>query len=242
MKAFIKIAVIIAVLIAASIFWPVHEWMQSLIVWVKASGAWGVAAFAVIYIVAAVMLIPGSILTLGAGFLYGPFWGTLLVSPVSVAAAFVAFSLARGRLRPWVEKKIQGNARFDVVDKAVGEEGFKIVTLMRLSPIFPYVFLNYALGLTGVKATSFILASFIGMLPATFLYTYLGSLVTSVTELASAPGQGAADAQNYFIWIGFGVTVIVTAYVTYLARRALAKVVPETQDKPETPENNEASS
>jgi len=229
MKGFIKIVVIVAVLIAVSIFWPVHEWMQSLITWVKASGAWGMVAFSVIYIVAAVMLIPGSILTLGAGFLYGPFWGTLLVSPVSVMAAFVAFSLARGRLRPWVEKKIQGNARFDVVDKAVGDEGFKIVTLMRLSPVFPYVFLNYALGLTGVKATSFIFASFIGMLPATFLYTYLGSLVTSVTELASAPAQGATDAQNYFIWGGFAVTVIVTAYVTYLARRALARAVPETQ-------------
>ncbi len=234
MKGLVKIAIIVAALIAASIFWPVHEWMQSLITWVKASGIWGVLAYSVIYIVAAVMLIPGSILTLGAGFLYGPFWGTLLVSPVSVTAAFVAFSLARGRLRPWVRRKLQNNRRFDVVDKAVGEEGFKIVTLMRLSPAFPYVFLNYALGLTGVKAGSFILASFIGMLPATFLYTYLGSLVTSVTELAAAPDQGASVARNIFLWTGFLVTVIVTAYVTWIARRALARAVPETTENVQT--------
>jgi len=233
MRGLLKIAVIVVALIAVSIFWPVHEWMQNLIIWVKASGVWGIAIYAIIYIVAAVMLIPGSILTLGAGFLYGPFWGTLLVSPVSVMAAFIAFSLARGRMRPWIEKKIHSNARFNVVDKAVGNEGFKIVTLMRLSPIFPYVFLNYALGLTGVKARSFVLASFVGMLPATFLYTYIGSLVTSVTELASAPAQGATEAQNILIWIGFGVTVIVTTYVTFLARSALAKAVPETQDNDE---------
>ncbi len=227
MKGILKIALIVAALISVSIFWPVHEWMQTLITWVKASGAWGVAAFAVIYIAAIVMFIPGSILTLGAGFVYGPFWGTLLVSPVSVIGATIAFSLARGRLRPWVMKKVGNNERFSVVDKAVGEQGFKIVMLLRLSPVFPFTFLNYALGLTGVKASSYILASFIGMLPATFLYTYLGSLVTSVTELANAPAQGAEDAQSIFIWVGFAVTVMVTAYVTYLARRALRDAVPQ---------------
>lgn len=227
MNGIFKIALVIAALVSVSIFWPVHEWMQALIIWIKASGAWGVAAFAAIYIVATVMLIPGSILTLGAGFVYGPLWGTLLVSPVSVIAAFVAFSLARGRLRPWVMKKVGGNTNFTVVDKAVGDQGFKIVMLLRLSPLFPFTFLNYALGLTGVKARSYVLASFIGMLPATFLYTYLGSLVTSVTELANAPKQGAEDAQSVFMWVGFAVTVVVTAYVTTLARRALREAVPQ---------------
>ncbi|MCK5424840.1 MAG: TVP38/TMEM64 family protein [Emcibacter sp.] len=229
MNGIFKIAIIVAALIAASIFWPVHEWMQALIVWVKASGPWGVAAFAVIYIAAVVLFLPGSILTLGAGFVYGPFWGTLLVSPVSVTAAFVAFSLARGRLRPWVMNKVGHNERFSLVDKAVGDQGFKIVMLLRLSPLFPFSFLNYALGLTGVKARSYVLASFIGMLPATFLYTYLGSLVTSVTELANAPKQGAEDAQSIFMWVGFAVTVVVTAYVTTLARRALRDAVPQEE-------------
>ncbi len=227
MKGILKIAVIVAGLIGISIFYPVHEWMQALIVWVKASGMWGVVAFAVIYVITTVMLIPASILTLGAGFIYGPLWGTLLVSPSSVLAAFVAFSLARGRLRPWVQTKVAGNERFAVIDKAVGEQGFKIVMLLRLSPLFPFTFLNYALGLTGVKARSYVLASFIGMLPATFLYTYLGSLVTKVTELANAKSQGAEDAQNILVWVGFAVTVAVTVYVTTLARRALREAVPQ---------------
>ncbi|PCI33063.1 MAG: hypothetical protein COB54_04785 [Alphaproteobacteria bacterium] len=231
MNGILKIALIVAVLIAVSIFYPVHEIMQGLIAWVKASGAWGVLAFAVIYIAAVVMFLPGSILTLGAGFVYGPLWGTLLVSPVSVLGAFIAFSLARGRLRPWVMRKVGSNRQFAVVDKAVGDQGFKIVMLLRLSPLFPFSFLNYALGLTRVNGRSYVLASFIGMLPATFLYTYLGSLVTSVTELANAPKQGAEDAQSIFMWIGFLVTVVVTAYVTTLARRALRDAV---SDEPET--------
>ena len=227
MKSLIKIALLVAALVAASIIWPIHEWMQDLIIWVRASGAWGVVIFALVYILSVVLLIPGSILTLGAGFVYGPFWGTLLVSPVSVAAASIAFWLARGRLRPWVKQKVESNKHFDVVDQAVGQQGFKIVMLLRLSPVFPFTFLNYALGLTGVKARSYILASFIGMLPGTFLYTYLGSLVTSVSELASAPSQGASQAQAIFLWGGFAVTLVVTAYVTYLARCALKEVVPD---------------
>lgn len=221
MKNILKIALIIAALMGASFIWPVAEWMQALIVWVRASGMWGAAAFAAIYVATAVLLMPASILTLGAGFVYGPYWGTLLVSPVSVLAAFVAFSLARGKLRPWVMAKVGGNKNFAAVDGAVGDQGFKIVMLLRLSPLFPYNFLNYMLGLTGVKAKSYVLASFIGMLPATFLYTYLGSLVPSVTELASAPKQGADAAQNIFMWVGFAVTVMVTTYVTIISRRAL---------------------
>ncbi|HEC00442.1 MAG TPA: hypothetical protein ENI91_01990, partial [Sphingomonadales bacterium] len=112
MKAIIKLVLIIGLLIGASIIWPVNEWMQAMIVWVKASGVWGVAAFAVIYIISTVMLIPASLLTLGAGFIYGPWWGTLLVSPVSVMAAFVAFSLARGRMRPWGQAKVANSPRF----------------------------------------------------------------------------------------------------------------------------------
>lgn len=231
MKGILKIALIVAALIGASIIWPVAEWMQALIVWIKASGMWGVAAFAVIYVVSAVFLLPASILTLGAGFVYGPYWGTLLVSPVSVMAAFVTFSLARGKLRPWVMAKVGGNKNFTAVDQAVGDQGFKIVMLLRLSPLFPFNFLNYMLGLTGVKAKSYVLASFIGMLPATFLYTYLGSLVPSVTELAKGPKQGAEDAQSVFMWVGFAVTLMVTTYVTIISRRALkATITPIEED------------
>lgn len=242
MKSVIQISIIIILLVAVSVLWPVHTWLLDAITWVRGAGVWGALMFAALYITATVMLIPGSILTLGAGFIYGPLWGTLLVSPVSVVGAFIAFSLARGRLRSWVEGKVRGNTHFEVIDKVVGEKGFKIVTLLRLSPVFPFAFLNYALGLTGVRARSYVLASFLGMLPATFLYTYIGSLVPSVSELAGGPQQGAAQAQNIFLWVGFAATLFVTGYITRLARRALREAVPEAEDNSDphngTPEDN----
>lgn len=241
MKVLLKIIAIAAALIGLSIFLPVHAWMLDFISWVRDAGVWGALLFAGIYIAATVMLIPGSILTLGAGFVYGPLWGTLLVSPASVIGAFIAFCLARGRLRSWVENKVQGNTRFQAVDKAVGDQGFKIVTLLRLSPVFPFIFLNYALGLTGVRRSRYVLASFIGMLPGTFLYTYLGSLVPSVTELAGGAQQGAPATQNIVLWGGFAATLIATVYITRLARRALREAVPEAVETldPDTgkPEN-----
>lgn len=226
MKGIIILALIIAALVGAGFIWPVSDWMQELILWVKSGGLWGVVIYAVIYIVAIVLLIPGSLLTLGAGFIYGPFWGTLLVSPASVIGAFIAFSLARGRLRPWVTKKLQGKAQFRAIDRAVGDQGFRIVALLRLSPVVPFTLLNYALGLTGVTARSYVAASFLGMLPATFLYTYLGSLVTSASNLGHSP---KSDAQTIFMWVGFAVTLLVTAYVTRLARRALKATIAEEE-------------
>lgn len=221
MKTIIKLSILIITLLVVSYVWPIHEWMLVVISWVQESGIWGAIAFSIIYIVSAVLLMPASILTLGAGFIYGPFWGTLLVSPVSVIAAFAAFSLSRSRLRSLVEKKVANNEHFNAVDTAVGKEGFKIVMLIRLSPLFPYTFLNYALGLTGVRPLQYVLASFLGMLPGTFLYTYLGSMVVSVTELTSAPAQGATEVQNIFMWVGLAVTLIVTAYITHIARKSL---------------------
>lgn len=230
MKRVVQIFLIIVFLVTVSVLWPVNTWILDVITWVRSAGVWGILMFAALYIAATVMLIPGSILTLGAGFVYGPLWGTLLVSPVSVVGAFIAFSLARGRLRPWIEDKVQGNTHFEVIDKVVGDKGFKIVALLRLSPVFPFAFLNYALGLTGVRVRSYVLATFLGMLPATFLYTFLGSLVPSVSELATGPQQGAAQAQHIFLWVGFAATLIVTGYITGLARRALREAVPEAED------------
>ena len=181
------VALLAAGLVAALVLLPVHEWMVVFISWVRESGIYGALLFGVVYAGATVAFLPGSLLTLGAGFVYGPIWGLALVSPASVVGATAAFFLARGRLRPWVQTKVEGNERFAAVDRAVGREGFKIVTLLRLSPMFPYTLLNYSLGLTGVRPRSYILASFIGMLPGTFLYVYLGSLVPNLAELRAAP-------------------------------------------------------
>ena len=156
-------------LITAWLVLPVSNWLLALVDWVRAAGATGFITYAALYALATVLLLPGSVLTLGAGFVYGPIWGVLLASPASVLGATLAFLLGRFVARDWIRHRIATNPRFEAVDAAVGKGGFKIVLLLRLSPIFPFTLLNYALGLTRVRLRDYVLASFIGMLPGTVL-------------------------------------------------------------------------
>jgi uncharacterized membrane protein YdjX (TVP38/TMEM64 family) len=191
-----------------------------LIAWIRDAGAVGIGVFALTYVLATVLALPGAILTLGAGFAYGPILGTMLVSPVSVLAATVSFLLGRTAAREWIARRIGHDPRFAAVDAAIGREGFKIVLLLRLSPVFPFSVLNYALGITRVRLRDYILASFIGMLPATVMYVYLGSLVTTAASLgAEAPPDHASRQILY--WAGLGATVLATVFITRLARKAL---------------------
>ncbi len=199
---------------------PVQDWLLDVVRWVRAAGVWGVLAFAAAYVLAAVVLWPGSLLTLGAGFAYGPFVGLAIVSPVSVLASTVAFCLARGWLHSWVARRTANMPRFRAIDRAVAENGFRVTLLLRLSPVLPYNLLNYALGLTNVKLGSYVLASFIGMLPATFMYVYLGSLITNLDDLVGG-GAGSSPARRVLYVGGLLATVVVTVWVTRLSRQAL---------------------
>src|SRR5206468_12667832 len=113
------------------------------------------------------------------------------------------------------------NPRFAAIDRAIGREGLKIVLLVRLSPIFPFTLLNYALGLTRVAVRDYVVGSLIGMLPGTLMYVYLGSLVTSLTELAAGRPSGGALQPAFYLG-GLVATVAVALYVSRFARRALA--------------------
>jgi uncharacterized membrane protein YdjX (TVP38/TMEM64 family) len=187
-------------------------------------GAIGALAFILLYIIATVAFLPGSILTLGAGVVFGVVMGTLYVFIGATLGATAAFLVGRYFARNWVANKIAGNHKFRSIDEAVGKEGFKIVILTRLSPIFPFNLLNYAYGVTGVALKDYILAS-IGMLPGTMMYVYIGSLAGSLAKI----GTEAQPADPILQWtmriIGFIATVAVTVYVTKLARKALEKEV-----------------
>lgn len=198
---------------------PFGRLIGQFVEWMQAAGMLGVLAYAAVYVTATVFVLPGSVLTAGAGLAYGPWLGTLLVSPVSVAAATLAFTLGRTVARGWVTRRMEADRRFHAIDAAVSQRGFQIVALLRLSPVFPFNVLNYALGLTGVRLRDYVLGSFVGMLPGTFLYVYLGSLVRDVAELAAGTSGGAGT--RYLQWAGLAATVAVTAYITRVARRAL---------------------
>ena len=176
----------VAALVVAVRMLPLERWAEWLIAKVHGTGAWGVAAFAAAYVIAPILLIPGSLLTLGAGFLYGRFWGTVLVSPASVLAAAIAFALGRTALRERVDQRIASDPRLRAIDAAVGEKGFRVVLLLRLSPVVPFSLLNYALGATRVRFWTYVGASVLGMLPGTFLYVSLGAAATSAAQLRGA--------------------------------------------------------
>lgn len=203
-----------------------QELLRSALEWVNDLGSVGAIAFILIYLLATVAFFPGSVLTLGAGVVFGVVLGSLYVFIGATLGATAAFLVGRYLARGWVSKKIAGNTKFRAIDEAVGREGFKIVLLTRLSPVFPFNLLNYAYGgVTGVSLQDYVLAS-VGMIPGTIMYVYIGSLAGSIATL----GTGAQPSNPGVQWairiMGFIATAAVTIYVTRVARKALAGSVP----------------
>ncbi len=236
------VAVIVAVALIAVIRFDVPELLQRLLSWIDDQGFVGVLVFIGTYIAATVLFIPGSVLTLGAGFVFGVVGGTVSVSIASTVGAFLAFLVGRYLARDWVAAKTEGAAGFRAIDDAVGREGWKIVFLTRLSPIFPFNLLNYAYGLTSVSAPAYLLASWIGMLPGTVMYVYLGSLAANLATLG-AGGGGRSPVQWLLYGLGLAATVAVTIFVTRLAKRALKEALPEAERSgQDSVQNEEVSS
>jgi uncharacterized membrane protein YdjX (TVP38/TMEM64 family) len=201
--------------------------VRSFLEWVQGIGPWGAVLFAAAYVPAAVFFVPGSLLTLGAGFIFGIGKGTLIVSLGSTAGAAAAFLVARGFAHDWVARRIAARPMLAAIARAVETEGFRIVFLTRLSPVLPFNLLNYAFGLTAVPFRTYLLASWVGMLPGTLMYVYLGSAAGSLAALLS----GAAprfEGEPVFFLLGLAATVAATVTVTRAARRALNQRVGRT--------------
>jgi uncharacterized membrane protein YdjX (TVP38/TMEM64 family) len=193
--------------------------LQGLLEWIDSLGIWGYLAFTIVYIIASILLLSGAILTLGAGAIYGVVKGSILVIVASNLAAIAAFLVGRYLARGWVSKLIDKQPRFKAIDEAVAKEGWKIVGLTRLSPLFPFVFLNYAFGLTQISLKDYFLASCIGMLSGTILFVYIGSLVGIAT--IGTGGREKTSLEWGLYIVGLVATVIVTIYVTKIAKKAL---------------------
>jgi uncharacterized membrane protein YdjX (TVP38/TMEM64 family) len=204
--------------------------MQSILEWVESLGAIGAIAFIVVYILATVAFVPGLLLTLGAGLLFGVFWGSIYVFVAATTGAIMAFGIGRYVLRSWVVEKIANNVKFQAIDAAVGKSGFKIVLLTRLSPAFPFNLLNYAYGVTGVSLWEYSWAS-IGMIPATILYVYIGSLAGSIATLSTNTKSSDPQVQLVAQVLGLVATIVVTVYITRLAQKALAEAIAEPEVK-----------
>ncbi len=193
--------------------------LREALAWLEGLGPWGPVLFVALYVVATVLLVPGSALTLGAGALFGVGFGSVLVSTAATLGATAAFLVGRYFARDWVARRIAGSTAFAAVDRAVAAEGWKIVGLTRLSPVFPFTLLNYAFGVTQVSLRDYVLASWIGMMPGTVMYVYIGSLIRAAgsEDRQRTPGEWALYG------VGLAATIAVTIVITRIARTALAK-------------------
>ena len=201
--------------------------MLDVLKWIESLGYIGGVAFIAIYILSTIAFVPATILTLGAGVVFGVVWGSLYVFVGATLGSIAAFLIGRYLARDWIGKKIEGNQKFVAIDQAVAHSGFKIVLLTRLSPLFPFNLLNYAFGITGVSFKEYSLAS-IGMLPATVMYVYIGSLAGDVARIGSE--NQSTDTIKWIIRIvGFIATVVVTVYATRLAQKAIADLPNQTK-------------
>lgn len=199
---------------------PFLQWMVDFIRWAKGMGPTGGVVYALFYIAGTALFFPGLPLTLGAGFLYGALIGTLVVSPASVAGASLAFLIARYFARDWVTRRLKKYPQAAAIDRAIEKNGFKAVVLLRLQPVLPFNILNYALGLTSIRLRDYMLASWIGMFPATVLYVYLGSVMNDISDLLRGrPNSGMAG--RFLLWGGLAAIVILVWWLGRIAKKAL---------------------
>jgi uncharacterized membrane protein YdjX (TVP38/TMEM64 family) len=201
-----------------------QDWLRESLQWIDGLGWTGAIAFIALYIIATVAFLPGSILTLGAGVVFGVVAGSVYVFVGATLGATLAFLVGRYLARGWVAQRIAGTDKFRAIDHAVGREGFKIVLLTRLSPVFPFNLLNYAFGVTSVSLRDYVLGC-IGMIPGTVMYVYLGSLAGNLALIGSDSQPTNPTVQWIIRIFGFLATVAVTLYVTRLARQALAESI-----------------
>lgn len=222
MKRILVVVIALVALGVAMRFLPVSEWLEAVSEVLRGAGAWGAVAFVGAYVVGAVAMVPGSVLTLFAGMVYGLGVGLAVVLPGSVLGATVAAALGRTLLRERVRRMTARHPGWSAVDEAVSREGLKIVVLTRLSPIFPFNFLNYAFGITGIPLGRYALGSAVGMLPGALAYVYLGTLIPSVAHLVD---EGAPDSGSWVqtaLYIGGGLaTLALAVWIARIARRAL---------------------
>lgn len=187
--------------------------------WIDGLGAVGPIAFVAAYALGVAAFLPGAALTIAGGAIFGVVKGTAIVFGAALLGSTLAFLIARYLARGFVEQRIAGNPQFAAIDRAIGQQGRKIVFLLRLSPVFPFSLGNYALGLTRVSLSDYVIAG-AGMLPGTLLFVYLGSVATDVATAAA--GGGVETSKTVLTAVGLVATAVVTVYVTRIARRALA--------------------
>jgi uncharacterized membrane protein YdjX (TVP38/TMEM64 family) len=205
---------VVAAFLAAVQFLPVARWLTEFQAYVRAAGPLGYVIYAAGYGIIA-LAFPASVLTLGAGAIFGVVAGTIVVLAGATITATLAFLLSRTVLRKRVEAMLARNPKFRAVDVAVAREGPKIVLLVRLAAVFPFLVVNYAFGLTGIRLGPYLAASVLGMIPGTIAFVYLGA--------AGAALATQNRARTIVTIAGSLIALAVSVFVARIAARAIER-------------------
>ena len=213
-------AVIILLGIAvAFLFLPIQNGLIQLDSYVQSLGAFGPAVVGFTYILGTVLLVPGSALTLAAATLFGVKTAFIVVLIGANLGALCSFLLAKTFLREKVARWAEASPKFRSFDHAIGRQGFKMVLLARLSPIFPFNTLNYLLGITPIETGAYVLANLVGMLPGMILYVYIGAVARDA--LSGQMDPSVEFFQQALKYVGLAATIAVVLMITRAARKAM---------------------
>ena len=223
MKAVAAVVLLATLIILGNVF-DVPTYLRQAMEWIDNLGFVGAFVFVALYAACTVLLIPGTIPTLAAGAIFGLGQGFIYVSLGSTLGATLAFFVGRYLAREAVANAVGKNPKFAAIDEVIGREGWKIVALLRLSPVVPFSLSNYFYGITAVKPGGYILSSWIGMMPGTLMYTYVGTIL----GLAATGDRGMTTGQMILTGVGLLATVVVTVYITKIAKRAIDEKMSQT--------------
>jgi uncharacterized membrane protein YdjX (TVP38/TMEM64 family) len=189
-------------------------------------GAWSAICYPFLYACCNVLLLPGGVLSIGAGFFFGLWWGFAIALFGNVVGAAISFFISRSLGRQWMKRKLSRNRTFVALEPAIDKEGWKIILLSQLHPLFPTSLLNYLYGLTRIRFRTCMLWVAIGQAPGLFLYSYLGTLGQLGLNLAR--GKTHPRVVEYWVWLGgFGLAAIILILLGRIALRVLKRVQEE---------------
>lgn len=215
-KIVAALLVIAAVIVLFRIL-PVATWLRHFQTYVRGLGALGYLVYIVVYAVCVVAFVPASILTLGAGAIFGFVGGTIVVVIGATIGATLSFLLARTVMRKRIEAMTAKNAKFRALDRAIAAEGMKIVFLVRLAVVFPFTYINYAFGLTAIPLGRYVIATFIGILPATAAFVFASSAATNAAT-------SSTSSITKIVYIAGGViAIIVSVLIGRIATKAIKR-------------------
>ncbi|MEO6782547.1 MAG: TVP38/TMEM64 family protein [Bradyrhizobium sp.] len=206
---------LVALLVAVLLAWfllPAKDWIQSIDAWIGRLGAWGIFIFALAYIALVILLAPVGIMSIAAGLIFG-LWGIPLVIVSAAIGATLAFLVSRYFVRERVKAFTQKRDVFRAVDRVLGEEGWKVVVLLRLNPLMPFNLQNYFFGATDIGLLPYAAATLFGIMPGSMAYVYLGTL-----GQAAAPGGGASGLKIALLGVGLVATIVLVLIVSRQAK------------------------